>query len=198
MSIKLNQKDKILLELFKKDIEAENPVFEERIDKRSKSMMSGIFIVSDKIFNDLGNLNCIPRKTFKIDSIPNGVPYNLISHFIRGYFDGDGSVNFNKDKSLIFQIVGQEEFLIKIKTLIEEETKINLKMYADKRTKGLYALHTGNKQYISRLYAFLYKDATRYLPRKKILFEQFISNIIDHYVLNELVTFNKICKEEII
>ena len=68
-----------------------------------------------KIFNDLGNLNCIPRKTFKIDSIPNGVPYNLISHFIRGYFDGDGSVNFNKDKSLIFQIVGQEEFLIKNK-----------------------------------------------------------------------------------
>lgn len=44
------------------------------------------------MYNDLCNHGCVDRKS-KIIRMPN-IPENLIRHFIRGYFDGDGSVCF--------------------------------------------------------------------------------------------------------
>ena len=38
------------------------------------------------------NVGVVPQKTFLI-KFPNFLNQNLISHFIRGYFDGDGSVS---------------------------------------------------------------------------------------------------------
>ena len=47
------------------------------------------------MFNDLIKQGCIPNKSLVL-TFPNKhqVPENLINHFIRGYFDGDGSINY--------------------------------------------------------------------------------------------------------
>ena len=47
------------------------------------------------MFNDLIKQGCVPNKSL-ILTFPNKhqVPENLINHFIRGYFDGDGSINY--------------------------------------------------------------------------------------------------------
>ena len=46
---------------------------------------------SDKCKQDLINQGCTPRKSLTL-KFPTSkqVPYELIRHFIRGYFDGDG------------------------------------------------------------------------------------------------------------
>jgi hypothetical protein len=51
-----------------------------------------------KIWNDLNGKGVSHRKTYKnnSDKIFNFIPRKLMRHFIRGYFDGDGTVGWNK------------------------------------------------------------------------------------------------------
>lgn len=51
----------------------------------------GVHLTSDKMFNDLCSHGCVPNKSLVL-TFPKDIPENLIHHFIRGYFDGDGSV----------------------------------------------------------------------------------------------------------
>eukprot|EP01084_Bolivina_argentea_P127341 225226_1 len=44
---------------------------------------------------DLINLGCIPKKSLTLEW-PQNIPDPYIHHFVRGYFDGDGSIYFNK------------------------------------------------------------------------------------------------------
>lgn len=52
----------------------------------------GIDIYSKKIKDDLTNLHVGHRKTYNEIPLPN-INQELIRHFIRGYFDGDGSMS---------------------------------------------------------------------------------------------------------
>lgn len=48
-------------------------------------------ISNKKLHNDLIKHGCLPNKSL-ILKFPTTVPYDLTRHFIRGYFDGDGSL----------------------------------------------------------------------------------------------------------
>lgn len=52
----------------------------------------GVDINSSKICNDLVNLGIGYNKTYSENKIPN-INKDLIRHFIRGYFDGDGTIS---------------------------------------------------------------------------------------------------------
>ena len=55
-----------------------------------------IRFISEKMFNDLSKYGIIPRKTSK-EYIPENISNEMIHHFIRGCFDGDGSVFVSKN-----------------------------------------------------------------------------------------------------
>ncbi|TSC74893.1 MAG: intein-containing protein [Parcubacteria group bacterium Gr01-1014_30] len=79
-------------------------------------------IGSKEMFNDLLRLGLTPRKSLTLD-LPE-VPEQYFSHFVRGYFDGDGSVAFmryfrNDRKKLVYAfrtrfISGSKIFLEKL------------------------------------------------------------------------------------
>jgi len=72
------------------------------------------------MYNDLLNLGIVPRKS-KILRFPTKeqIPENLIQHYIRGYLDGDGSVQLHHN-CLSISFVGTKEVLIGIQnTLIK-------------------------------------------------------------------------------
>ena len=52
----------------------------------------GVDINSSKICNDLVNLGIGYNKTYSENKIPD-IKKELIRHFIRGYFDGDGTIS---------------------------------------------------------------------------------------------------------
>jgi intein-encoded DNA endonuclease-like protein len=56
---------------------------------------------------DLEKWGCVENKTFKLN-FPDFISEELIPHFIRGYFDGDGSVFLHKQKvnNLEYQSLG--------------------------------------------------------------------------------------------
>ena len=77
------------------------------------------FCVTDKHFKtQLIKCGCHPKKSFTI-TFPdeNIVPKQLITHFIRGYVDGDGCISFCNVKDLKISIIGTIEFLTSIRAI---------------------------------------------------------------------------------
>jgi len=95
LSIGINQKDEEVLIKFLKYIEGENPINNHYADK---TYVSQIQIVSDELCNDLSKYNIVPRKTWSY--CPTNIPEEFMWHFIRGFFDGDGSISWSKNSNL--------------------------------------------------------------------------------------------------
>eukprot|EP01083_Nonionella_stella_P269665 912656_1 len=60
---------------------------------------------------DLIALGCTPRKSLTL-KWPANMPDKFASHFVRGYFDGDGCIHYRKvRKSCSVSFVGSHEFV---------------------------------------------------------------------------------------
>lgn len=85
------------------------------------------------MFNDLIKQGCVPNKSL-ILTFPNKyhVPKNLINHFIRGYFDGDGCITRRTrgDHSQIScSITSTEDMCNSILNIILDMCEINAHVY---------------------------------------------------------------------
>ena len=141
-------------------------------------------ITSAQMYNALNRLGCVPTKS-KIIRMPH-LKSELVSHFIRGYFDGDGSVGVYQNlKTRDWKILksnicsGSREFLEDLLKYLPTKQK-NITQKA-----GVYVLQFSlNDSY--KLYEYLYKDSTVWLNRKRMVFEEYIkqergsTTIIDH------------------
>jgi len=77
-------------------------------------------IGSIKMATDLLNCGCIPNKSLKLE-FPKFLSNDLISHFVRGYIDGDGCVFFKQYKkydTLFVSLLGTYQFLNSIKEIL--------------------------------------------------------------------------------
>jgi hypothetical protein len=99
LRLKLKDTDKSHIEKFLKDIECEKPI-KCGIDNKSK--YCSVTVYSNLLINRLFNLGCVNNKTQKI-RLPK-LDESLIPHFIRGYFDGDGSISKVKNRPNSFSV----------------------------------------------------------------------------------------------
>jgi len=121
---------------------------------------------SKHMFETLESYNIHPRKTYDNNFfLPEVVPNNLIRHFIRGLFDGDG----HKAKSEIKFIINSEKFLNQIAEFFKPFAhRINK---VEGKTCIYYELYiTGGKKLMSWINEQFYHNANYYLNRKYILF----------------------------
>jgi len=136
---------------------------------------------SRSLFDDLSNQGIFERKSAENSSklsVPN-IDENLISHFIRGFFDGDGSINIASARPHLrrVEICGSsEQFLLQLKSILEQN-EVDCPIFR-KKIKGyknpLYILEWVNTMDIFDLRDYLYKNATIYLSRKKELFDSLV------------------------
>lgn len=128
-----------------------------------KGITASLYINSKHICQQMVKLGCVPNKTFLL-KYPEWMPNYLHKHFIRGYFDGDGTINREKEKLSGCKIISTQEFLISIKKIsnidcnIYKENKNN-----DKNTYELY--YSGNRNILLFLH-WIYSGSTIYLKRK--------------------------------
>lgn len=88
ISLILTENDSYIIEKFLKYANIETTIY--TVHKEDKNPRKQININSQKMFNDLQNLGCVQNKSHaETLSIPQ-IREDLIPHFIRGYFDGDG------------------------------------------------------------------------------------------------------------
>lgn len=164
--VTLSKSDKSHLIKFKDSLEATNEIKDYVGSGFAKNnMFSRLLICSKKTVNDLIDKGCIENKTMLLKfPTEKQIPKELIHHFVRGYFDGDGTINsYNRNGYTTYTIgfVGQYDFLENIKILLNNK-KLKL---STKDNKTFQVNFHGNRQ-AQRILDFLYKDATIYLDRK--------------------------------
>ncbi len=112
-------------------------------------------VTSNKICKDLEQYKIYQNKSLTLQ-FPENINNENIHHFIRGYFDGDGS--FTK----IYDIIGTESFL---KSLINNLPFECEHSFYKPKDENSYYLRIRTKS-LKQFFEFMYKDATIYLERK--------------------------------
>lgn len=173
LELGLAEKDKHHLERFRDFISPQVPVKKRIVTINNKHHIAyRIQINSMSIVQDLIRNGCIPNKSMKL-SFPNEhiVSKKLVHHFIRGYFDGDGSSFMRKEKTwknqAVVSIVGNRSFL---GSLVQHLTPVGISSTNRFYKKGqAYSYHiTGNGNY-KKFHSYIYNNATIYLERKCLL-----------------------------
>ena len=176
ISISLQEEDGYLLEKIRKEIQSEKPLeYLDYSDKHDygfnyKNQYRLLFFSCHmcKVLNDLG---MIPNKSLKLE-VPD-LKQDLYSHFIRGYFDGDGSlcIRHTKDNKLrsLTTITSTELFCKKIREIIKNATGISCGNIYDASCKNgvTRVLSISGRIQNQIFYEWLYKDADLYLQRKR-------------------------------
>ena len=133
----------------------------------------------------LAELGCYQKKSLTLE-FPSSfqVPDSLMSHFIRGYFDGDGHVsikkirdkngNPNKHTKIKVHITSSSLFITKMTKYIQ--SILNVKFYTcianNNNLTSTMAL-TGRHKAIEFL-NFIYNNATIYLDRKYKVYQEIL------------------------
>lgn len=170
LEMKLSIKDKHHLEKFRNSIDSNHKIFDgfnsvKYKDGISTSHMTSLAMYSDRLVKSIKLQGFHSRKTFTIER-PN-IDEKLIHHFIRGYFDGDGTFRFiEKEKNQTGIASASDNFR---EFLIKELYKNDIQIHY----YGGINLYIQNKVDNNKFYNYLYKNATIYLERKKEIYERF-------------------------
>ncbi len=127
---------------------------------------------------DLANYSIIPEKTFLLKP-----PYNLDKKYwidyIRGYFDGNGSVNLISKSALRWQVCSAtSEILDFIMDYFEELgiPKVSIQIREKRGYSPLYYIQYSNVA-ARRIYDFLYTPNSIFLKRKKSHYEKILNEV---------------------
>ena len=133
------------------------------------------WIVSNKhLWETLNSYGCTPRKslTLKFPDFSIFKDKSLIRHFIRGYFDGDGSLGVYKNDVPSISLLGTKDFLTTIQNLTLDTSQLTINNYAKNPDSQTYILQHGSSQAVILGYTLYYKSNI-YLDRKYQKFLQF-------------------------
>lgn len=178
MSIEINKKDIEILQNFKKSINSNHNIKErKRIQKTGYiSEVCSITISCQHMTRKLIEYGVIPNKTyygFINESIFNNNE-ELIFHYLRGYSDGDGTID-KKEHTYVFKLVIKSKFILNtIEKWIKKYCKIKpkIKLESDKRSSA-YRLFISNKKDYFVFLDKIYNNSTICLERK-------YKNYLDH------------------
>lgn len=163
------------LRKLRKSLKSNYPIYSE--GKRAVRLM----INNKELINQFEILGLGPRKslTLKFPTLEQ-VPESLLRHFVRGYFDGDGSISYNKKKNRWWMtIIGTHDFISKLKNIFISlgctDTKIRLEKrsgnsslfylsYVGSAIKKRHTWNSNNNFFI--IYKYLYEGYPIVLNRK--------------------------------
>ena len=159
LSISLNNKDISILEMIKEELEAESII-------RDIGRNQVRFITAKKeIIADLFKYGIEPKKSLTMKNIIPLIPKEFRYAYIRGYFDGDGSIftaniggKYPHQQKYV-SIRGTKEFLQGILDELSFDCNISF-------SNGTHMLRFGNKKYIQEFKEYIYTNSEFHLKRK--------------------------------
>lgn len=150
-------------------LEKFNSFIKHTLSVKNDTFRCRLSLMDTHFVDTLKAYNCIPRKSniLKFPNINIFQNKDLIKHFIRGYFDGDGCLSYcdNLHTQPHVSILGTEDFLTELKNYLP--LKFDYKLGYNNKKKSLItrALAVCGKNGFE-LSEYLYKDAAIYLERK--------------------------------
>ncbi len=175
ISLELNTEDRDVIAQFVKSIDTNLKVKDyHRVTDGRERNMSKITIHSKKIFEDLWNLGKRPMKVDTCVIVPD-LPNDLVRHFIRGYFDGDGCIYSTSEMPRV-TIYGTYDFLTSLKDEISKTININRLGVHQKKDTNVSMFSITKYDEIKDFYEYLYSNAKFYMKRRKEKFEECLFN----------------------
>lgn len=133
----------------------------------------GLGIYDKRISTILNLRGVIPNKSLKLE-FPKWLNPNLYSHFIRGYFDGDGSIYVRQFKTScsfrtapVVTITSTQSFCEAISDICAKYLEIKSRIYDASCHNGVTKVFQLNGSIVCKKFLdWLYNDAHLYLQRK--------------------------------
>lgn len=171
--ISLQENDKQILEIFRKEIKTDKELY--FVQKHMIYKSYSLTICSKNISQKLNELGCVPRKSLILKfPTEDQVPKKFLKSFLLGYYDGDGGLTYGINNrgclGAKFSITSTEDFCIGYADIIKKELNIHSTIYIPNKNRGIIkttrALNIGGMDQIIRVLEWLYQDAKVYIKRK--------------------------------
>jgi hypothetical protein len=170
--INLKESDKELVERIKKFVDYPGRIYSQ--EKTNGETQAVLTITSKEMVNDLRALGLGQHKTYSL-KWPGIIPDEFISHFVRGYFDGDGCVSYKKNPFVFTcNIIGTESFISGIKNNFEKQRGVK---EGHIQPAGKVAVLYYHGKFLTRSFLdWIYKDSTEEtrLSRKYNIYQKFL------------------------
>ncbi len=174
VSLSLTESDAEMLIKLQKAIGSDHKIY-VRVSNKSKNPVHTLLLCSKYLCSSLSKQGCTPRKSLTLQfPTEEQVPKHLLNHFVRGYFDGDGSfyVSKRKGKTTITgyaSVVSSEAFCTSLKTELNKILPIGgcVKEHKCKSGKLVYYFNLNGASQVISFMDWMYNEATVYLPRKR-------------------------------
>lgn len=173
ISIRLQERDIDILEKFKKAInftgnlryiKARKSSNFKNIDKNYISKPQfGLSIASHKMIESLRRLEIESNKTNSL-TFPNWLREDLIPHFIKGFWEGDGCVT--GEDNIYIGFAGNNKFLSILKDILEGKLDVTTFLFPMKESIDFSSLRICGRFQVIKFLNWIYQDNSIYLDRK--------------------------------
>jgi len=171
LSIGLAEKDKdflqIICNIFNKELGKKYS-----LKRQEKTKSYKLTICNSDMNERLMKLGIHNNKTYENNSfVFNNVPNNLKTHFIRGFFDGDGCICYTSRKQYVIGFVSLNKKLLEsICNYINNNFNLNIKVRLE---NNKYArINFGGTRKSKKFLDIIYSNSTIFLKRKYIIYKQ--------------------------
>ena len=166
-SIEIHEKDKELLEQFKKDLNLNSKI---SIRRRKNTTVCCIRVNSKHLCETLAEYGIVPNKTKITKHLPK-IDNQLLPHFLRGLIDGDGWISIDRSGRYHIGFVSNysstcEDFLRYCNSVLN--TELSIKVTNKNPTP---CIQIQSQPVVKQLATALYKDNNICLSRKYRLVE---------------------------
>lgn len=192
--ITLIDTDRYILEALGKLIYESNklPLY-RKFDKRSNcSDTYKLYICRKNIVKNLVNLGCPPQKSL-ILKFPENLSENLFfNHFVRGFFDGNGSINYSeKTNRPEISIYSSHDFIAGLYKFVSDLGIVCKKYKASGYNPKTSRLFIVRKEDVKKFYHYIYSDSTLFLNRKKDKYNNIFIELESFIKKSKLSLINK-------
>lgn len=181
VEISLQERDKKILNTFSALLGSTRPLQFLNYHEKNPRLQNQLRfnINSIKMSADLCKLGCLPAKSLILKfPTENQVPSYLIRHFIRGYFDGDGSLCAYQNPTTKYwsygaSITSSRVFCERLREVIQENLHINSYVHRGKQHKvETSTLYFSGVPATNKFLTWIYEDSVIFLERKRDSFEK--------------------------
>lgn len=178
-SLQATSMDLDILQKIKYYLKFSGPIRSKR-SSQNNNIYYNIYIRCAEMAKSLINNGCPEKKSLILKFPPTDIlPQHLVHHFIRGYFDGDGSIFCSMSKGhpeWAMGFVGTKEFM----DGVVEHLNIPVRYNQTRPGRNNWTITFCKSEYLEKVLHYMYKDAHISMNRKTILADQCLQYIYEH------------------
>ena len=173
ISLSLQEKDRDILEKLIIDAGSNKPLrFISSERKRNNGEWYNykdkyaLTVCNKHLCERLSELGCVPNKSLVL-KFPDYLSDEMLPHFIRGYFDGDGCIVDAKSGNHNINLTSTKDFCISVQNIVFNLFCMKSYIYPASNKNGITYVWTLRKKHdVKTFLDWIYKDAELYLERK--------------------------------